>query len=261
MSHENRHHINLGLTILLGCTLGMGAIGWYGSQRLADLLSYVLGAAWRAADGAMEGSIELGNQSLYIQKMLSGSPRRTGTATGKRSGQRCALRRVEQGRLIDAAAITTLKQHEQTYQQEQAQLLTLYRTFTSADGALRASSEHVTPLDQAGVIGDGPSSLTRSPDQAISWNGGLATRWQAADGGMEANIGFLRQLYALEKMQAKASLLPSRPSWHKPPASIRTRLTACWQPASSMCPATGSLQAKCSPPSIVPASRQCPPDP
>lgn len=36
---------NLGLTILLSCTLGMGAIGWYGSQRLADLLSYVLGAA------------------------------------------------------------------------------------------------------------------------------------------------------------------------------------------------------------------------
>lgn len=65
---------NLGLTILLGCTLGMGAIGWYGSQRLADLLSYVLGAAWQTADGAMEGSIELGNQSLYIQKMLSGIP-------------------------------------------------------------------------------------------------------------------------------------------------------------------------------------------
>lgn len=50
---------NLGLTILLGCTLGMGAIGWYGSQRLADLLSYVLGAAWQTADGAMEGSIEV----------------------------------------------------------------------------------------------------------------------------------------------------------------------------------------------------------
>lgn len=32
---------NLGLTILLSCTLGMGIVGWYGSQRLADLLSYV----------------------------------------------------------------------------------------------------------------------------------------------------------------------------------------------------------------------------
>ncbi len=54
------------------------------------------------------------------------------------------------------------------------------------------------------VIGDeAVESLTRSPDQAISWNGGLATRWQAADGGMEANIGFLRQLYALEKMQSE----------------------------------------------------------
>ncbi|MFQ2505240.1 methyl-accepting chemotaxis protein [Aeromonas caviae] len=196
---------NLGLTILLGCTLGMGGIGWYGSQRLADLLSYVLGAAWQTADGAMEGSIELGNQSLYIQKMLSGSPLDAPELQRAKEAASDALRRVEQGGLIDAAAITTLKQHEQTYQQEQAQLLTLYRTFTSADEALRASSERMSRLStRLEVIGDeAVESLTRSPDQAISWNGGLATRWQAADGGMEANIGFLRQLYALEKMQSE----------------------------------------------------------
>ncbi|MFQ2430603.1 methyl-accepting chemotaxis protein [Aeromonas caviae] len=196
---------NLGLTILLGCTLGMGAIGWYGSQRLADLLSYVLGAAWQTADGAMEGSIELGNQSLYIQKMLSGIPLDAPELQRAKEAASDALRRVEQGGLIDAAAITTLKQHEQTYQQEQAQLLTLYRTFTSADEALRASSERMSRLStRLEVIGDeAVESLTRSPDQAISWNGGLATRWQAADGGMEANTGFLRQLYALEKMQSE----------------------------------------------------------
>ncbi len=196
---------NLGLTILLGCTLGMGGIGWYGSQRLADLLSYVLGAAWQTADGAMEGSIELGNQSLYIQKMLSGIPLDAPELQRAKEATSDALRRVEQGGLIDAAAITTLKQHEQTYQQEQAQLLTLYRTFTSADEALRASSERMSRLStRLEVIGDeAVESLTRSPDQAISWNGGLATRWQAADGGMEANIGFLRQLYALEKMQSE----------------------------------------------------------
>ena len=107
---------NLGLTILLGCTLGMGAIGWYGSQRLADLLSYVLGAAWQTADGAMEGSIELGNQSLYIQKMLSGIPFDAPELQRAKEAASDALRRVEQGGLIDTAAITTLKQHEQTYQ-------------------------------------------------------------------------------------------------------------------------------------------------
>lgn len=196
---------NLGLTILLGCTLGMGGIGWYGSQRLADLLSYVLGAAWQTADGAMESSIELGNQSLYIQKMLSGIPLDAPELQRAKEAASDALRRVEQGGLIDGAAITTLKQHEQTYQQEQAQLLTLYRTFTSTDEALRASSERMSRLStRLEVIGDeAVESLTRSPDQAISWNGGLATRWQAADGGMEANIGFLRQLYALEKMQSE----------------------------------------------------------
>ncbi|MGL6427731.1 methyl-accepting chemotaxis protein [Aeromonas hydrophila] len=196
---------NLGLTILLSCTLGMGIVGWYGSQRLADLLSYVLGAAWQTADGAMEGSIELGNQSLYIQKMLRGMPLDEPELQRARAATADAMRRVGEGRLIDATAISTMEQQHLAYQQQQEQLLALYRAFTSVDQALRASSERMSRLStQLEVVGDGAvESLTQSPDQAISWNGGLATRWHAADGGMEANIGFLRQLYALEKMQSE----------------------------------------------------------
>ncbi|MFM4924603.1 methyl-accepting chemotaxis protein [Aeromonas dhakensis] len=196
---------NLGLAILLSCTLGMGVVGWYGSQRLADLLSYVLGAAWQTADGAMEGSIELGNQSLYIQKMLRGMSLDEQELQQARTATTDAMRRVGEGRLIDDAAINTMNQQHQVYQQQQEQLLALYQTFTRLDQALRASSERMSRLStQLEVVGDGAvESLTLSPDQAISWNGGLATRWHAADGGMEANIGFLRQLYALEKMQSE----------------------------------------------------------
>ncbi|QSR44808.1 methyl-accepting chemotaxis protein [Aeromonas dhakensis] len=196
---------NLGLAILLSCTLGMGVVGWYGSQRLADLLSYVLGAAWQTADGAMEGSIELGNQSLYIQKMLRGMSLDEQELQQARTATTDAMRRVGEGRLIDDAAINIMNQQHQVYQQQQEQLLALYQTFTRLDQALRASSERMSRLStQLEVVGDGAvESLTQSPDQAISWNGGLATRWHAADGGMEANIGFLRQLYALEKMQSE----------------------------------------------------------
>ncbi|WP_017780466.1 methyl-accepting chemotaxis protein [Aeromonas dhakensis] len=196
---------NLGLAILLSCTLGMGVVGWYGSQRLADLLSYVLGAAWQTADGAMEGSIELGNQSLYIQKMLRGMSLDEQELQQARTATTDAMHRVGEGQLIDDAAINTMNQQHQVYQQQQEQLLALYQTFTRLDQALRASSERMSRLStQLEVVGDGAvESLTQSPDQAISWNGGLATRWHAADGGMEANIGFLRQLYALEKMQSE----------------------------------------------------------
>ncbi|WP_336289847.1 methyl-accepting chemotaxis protein [Aeromonas dhakensis] len=196
---------NLGLAILLSCTLGMGVVGWYGSQRLADLLSYVLGAAWQTADGAMEGSIELGNQSLYIQKMLRGMSLDEQELQQARTATADAMRRVGEGRLIDDAAISTMNQQHQVYQQQQEQLLALYQAFIRLDQALRASSERMSRLStQLEVVGDAAvESLTQSPDQAISWNGGLATRWHAADGGMEANIGFLRQLYALEKMQSE----------------------------------------------------------
>jgi len=194
---------NLGLAILLGCTLGMGAVGWYGSQRLADLLSYVLGAAWQTADGAMEGSIELGHQQLHIQKMQNGTPLNRTEFDAARVASDEALARVSQGQLIDDTTLASMNQHKQAYQQQQEQLLALYHTFTEVDQALLHNADLMAQLStQLEVIGDGAvETLTQAPDQTISWNSGLSTRWEAADGGMESNIGFLRQLYALEKMR------------------------------------------------------------
>ncbi len=194
---------NLGLAILLGCTLGMGVVGWYGSQRLANLLSYVLGAAWQTADGAMEGSIELGNQQLQIQKMQNGTPLNRAELDAAKAATDDALARVSQGQLIDGAALATMEQHKQDYQQQQEKLLALYHAYTEVDQALHHNADSDgSPLDPAG--GDwrwGSRGADPIPDQTISWNSGLSTRWEAADGGMESNIGFLRQLYALEKMR------------------------------------------------------------
>ena len=194
---------NLGLAILLGCTLGMGVVGWYGSQRLANLLSYVLGAAWQTADGAMEGSIELGNQQLQIQKMQNGTPLNRAELDAAKAATDDALARVSQGQLIDGAALATMEQHKQDYQQQQEKLLALYHAYTEVDQALHHNADLMARLStQLEVVGDGAvEALTQSPDQTISWNSGLSTRWEAADGGMESNIGFLRQLYALEKMR------------------------------------------------------------
>ncbi|MFM5462248.1 methyl-accepting chemotaxis protein [Aeromonas veronii] len=194
---------NLGLAILLGCTLGMGVVGWYGSQRLANLLSYVLGAAWQTADGAMEGSIELGNQQLQIQKMQNGTPLNRAELDAAKAATDDALARVSQGQLIDGAALATMEQHKQDYQQQQEKLLALYHAYIEVDQALHHNADLMARLStQLEVVGDGAvEALTQSPDQTISWNSGLSTRWEAADGGMESNIGFLRQLYALEKMR------------------------------------------------------------
>ncbi|PJG57999.1 methyl-accepting chemotaxis protein [Aeromonas cavernicola] len=198
---------NLGLTILLSCTLGMGGVGWYGSQKLADLLSYVLGAAWQTADGAMEGSIELGQQEIYIQKMLNGLHPSNDKLTEAREATDAALLRVSAGELIDASTITAMNQQKADYQQHQSKLQTLYLKYTELDNKLRHNSDQMARLStQLEVIGDNAiETLARFPDQIISWNSGLATRWEAADGGMEANIGFLRQLYALEKMRRQGA--------------------------------------------------------
>jgi len=88
---------NLGLAILPGCTLGMGVVGWYG--RLPICSPIVLGAAWQTADGAMEGSIELGNQQLYIQKMQNGAPLNRAELDAAKAATDDALARVNQGQL------------------------------------------------------------------------------------------------------------------------------------------------------------------
>jgi len=50
-------------------------------------------------------------------------------------------------------------------------------------------------------IGDAQvEQIEGSPDQAITWNSGLSTKWEAADGGMESSIGLLSQLYHLARL-------------------------------------------------------------
>ena len=59
---------------------GMAASGW------PDLLSHRPGCRLAdGADGAMEGSIELGNQSLYIQKVLGDPPSTHRSCNGQRA--------------------------------------------------------------------------------------------------------------------------------------------------------------------------------
>ena len=197
---------NLGLAILL--------VGWYGSQRLANLLSYVLGAAWQTADGAMEGSIELGNQQLQIQKMQNGTPLNRAELDAAKAATDDALVRVSQGQLIDGAALATMEQHKQDYQQQQEKLLALYHAYTEVDQALHHNADLMARLStQLEVVGDGAvEALTQSPDQTISWNSGLSTRWEAADGGWNPTSAFCANSMRWRRCADKESQRRSRSS-------------------------------------------------
>lgn len=129
----------------------------------------MLGAAWQTADGAMEGSIELGNQQLHIQKMQNGTPLNRAELDAAKAATDDALARVSQGQLIDSAALHTMDQHKQAYQQQE-KLLALYHAYTEVDQALHHNADLMVRLStQLEVIGDGAvEALPQSPDQTIS---------------------------------------------------------------------------------------------
>ncbi len=206
---------NLGLAILLGCTLGMGAVGWYGSQRLADLLAYVLGSAWQTADGAMEGSIELGNQQLQIQKMQNGTPLNRAELDAAKAATDEALARVSQGQLIDGAALSSMEQQKQAYQQQQEKLLTLYHAYTEADQALHHNADLMARLStQLEEIGDGAvETLTQSPrpdHQLEQWP--LYPLGSGRRGGWSPTSAFCASSMRWRRCADRGSRRRSRPS-------------------------------------------------
>jgi hypothetical protein len=84
-------------------------------------------------------------------------------------------------------------------------------------------------------VGDSAvETLKASPDQAVTWFGGLETLWTAADGGMESSIGYLSQLYHLSELLSgeDAEDPPGPPSTTRS-RSTRTRWTRCSRPVGS----------------------------
>ena len=194
---------NLGLAVIFGCALALAWVGWNGSQRLTDMLSFVLGPAWSTADGAMMSSIEVGNQQLMIQQMVGGMPLDEVALSQARQRADEELQRVTHSGLVSGNLMSQVQDAAKTYQREQVALLNDFHAYQRQDERLRSNAEALARLSvQMEEMGDSAvEALTSAPDEAITWNGGLSSRWAAADGGMESNIGFLRQLYVMEKMR------------------------------------------------------------
>lgn len=167
-------------------------------------LSYIVGPAWDTADGAMETSIQIEAQMLAVNRLILGEDSQRVEEilnTAITEVDAASSRMIEAG-LLSAAQTQQFSQFNSQYQQSRNALITSYKNYIetkkSYDKATQALVDFGEKLE---TLGDSAvEELEREPNRSITWQSDVMERWQAADGGMESNIGLLWKLYYTQRL-------------------------------------------------------------
>ncbi len=192
------------LVAIIGVT---GVTGLIASGRLSDSIDYLSGPAWSTADGAMEGTIEMRTQFGLAQMFLAGSDEVTiGDISYAGSAAQEAFDRMTAAGLMDESIGRDFQQRWGKYQASLSSLLAAKADFEAAETAFETHTASFVRLGEAlEEVGDGAvETLEENPEEAVTWSGGLNELWAAADGGMESSIGYLSQLYHLQRLLSGA---------------------------------------------------------
>ena len=152
---------NLSLGSKLGLAFGLlfvlqlvtGSAGWYAKQRIGDVVDYLTGPAWSAADGAMETQINIEAQVIQVLRMGLPDADQAGlraslAKTTRDSGE--SMARVTSSELLPKAEIERLRRDYDALQRSQEALLTALAGQDTHPEAL-AAAEHAY-AEQAGVV-------------------------------------------------------------------------------------------------------------
>jgi methyl-accepting chemotaxis protein len=191
-----------GLTIVGVTIVILASVALYGLNKLSNTLDYIVGPAWDTADGAMETTIELQKQIHITHSTLVGKKWPDSSIEESRQTGEEALNRLIAAAMISPQDLSNLQQKKQLYSLSEKQLLANYHAFDAIkDDFEQLTIKLVDLLEELEERGDAAvEQLEINPNQSITWNTGLQTKWQAADGGMETTIGLLQQLYYLERI-------------------------------------------------------------
>lgn len=167
-------------------------------------LSYIVGPAWDTADGAMETTIQIEAQMLAVNRLILGEDSQRVEQilnTAITEVDTSSSRMIEAG-LLSAVQTQQFSQFNSQYQQSRNALITSYKNYIetkkSYDKATQALVDFGEKLE---TLGDSAvEELEREPNRNITWQSDVMERWQAADGGMESNIGLLWKLYYTQRL-------------------------------------------------------------
>ena len=180
------------------------AAGWWGIRSTEHSLATVTGRAWSTANEAMGGSISVGTEMRLVSEML---------ASGSADGHAIERQHRESLGQLEAAAthglladetVGSLRHALDGYDDDMRALVASQKSLVEARTRFDVTTRDFVAFGrEIEEIGDGQvEAIEKNPDQAFTWNGGISTAWEAADGGMESNIGLLTVLYHMQRFIA-----------------------------------------------------------
>ncbi|AKB02343.1 methyl-accepting chemotaxis protein [Vibrio cholerae] len=167
-------------------------------------LSYIVGAAWDTADGAMETTIQIEAQMLAVNRLILGEDSQRVEQilnTAITEVDTSSSRMIEAG-LLSAAQTQQFSQFNSQYQQSRNALITSYKNYIETKKSYDKATQVLVDFgEKLETLGDSAvEELEREPNRNITWQSDVMERWQAADGGMESNIGLLWKLYYTQRL-------------------------------------------------------------
>ncbi|EOX1813685.1 methyl-accepting chemotaxis protein [Vibrio cholerae] len=167
-------------------------------------LSYIVGPAWDTADGAMETSIQIEAQMLAVNRLILGEDSQRVEEilnTAIKEVDAASSRMIEAG-LLSAAQTQQFSQFNSQYQQSRNALITRYKNYIETKKSYDKATQVLVDFgEKLEALGDSAvEELEREPNRSITWQSDVKERWQAADGGMESNIGLLWKLYYTQRL-------------------------------------------------------------
>ena len=190
------------LAILITLLLGLFFAGQYTRNELVTTLDYITGPAWDTADSAMEATITIEREMLLLNQLFAGENIDIQQLKTAQTEAEEALNRLRLANLLDPQLITNIDSQLAQFHQAGNSLQASYKDYRSALATFDAHTVKFVAFSAiAEEEGDAAvESIAADPSYPISWDTGLAEKWQAADGGMEASIGFFQQMYFLARM-------------------------------------------------------------
>ncbi|EOG1391692.1 methyl-accepting chemotaxis protein [Vibrio cholerae] len=167
-------------------------------------LSYIVGPAWDTADGAMETSIQIEAQMLAVNRLILGEDSQRVEEilnTAITEVDAASSRMIEAG-LLSSVQTQQFSQFNSQYQQSRNALITRYKNYIETKKSYDKATQVLVDFgEKLETLGDSAvEELEREPNRSITWQSDVKERWQAADGGMESNIGLLWKLYYTQRL-------------------------------------------------------------
>ncbi len=189
--------------LLTALIVAAGLAGLNGVNQLSDSLNFIRSSAWNAADGAMEGTIELQSELLAAADIYTGVlDEQQGRAAIERAeaNARVAFDRMISSGLVDTSRVQALNRQLEALRAEQHATI---EAFGKLNQVQMQSAETLSAIDlklmdiedTVEQSMDGNALIDLTSEQ-------IQTLWDAADATMEARIGLLMSSHAASQIMA-----------------------------------------------------------